>query len=261
MANKSGEQPDLHPTVDLPRRSNPLTISTISVHHCTPAVRLEMLAKVPLFADLSATELKEVDRRCTAEGFTSGDAIYQEGQAANRFYVVASGAAKVLKLSPDGRQTMLDLCGPGDFLGSVPALGEETYSDSAWALTPSCILGLGTQDFTEIIEQFPAVALATLRGVSRRLSDSQRAVHMLTGAPLEQRLAATLLLLAEKVGRPWQNMTLLDVPLTREDTASMSGAATESVSRILSDWKRQNLIDSGRRWIAIRDVAALEQKL
>lgn len=239
------------------RRRIPLTDLTTDVHSCDPEVRLRMLGRVPLFADLSASELTQVDRRFRAFGFEANEAIYRAGEPARRMYVVATGAAKAIRPGAEGRKTLLDLCGPGDFLGAVPALGEEVYPDWAWALSPSCLLGVDAEEYTAIMEQFPAVAMATLKGVSRRLSEAQRAVHLLAGAPLEQRLAAIVLLLADKAGRPWEGGTLLDVPLSREDLASMAGAATESISRLLSRWRRQGLVDSGRRWIAVRDRAAL----
>lgn len=217
-----------------------------------------MLGRAPLFADLTPDELAEVDRRCHAHGFVAGEAVYHAGAPASRLYVVASGSVKVVMPTADGRETVVDLCGPGDPLGAVPALGQDRHADSAWALTPSCLLGLDSTEYARIMEDFPAVALATLKGVSRRLSESRQAVHLLAGAALPQRLAAMLLLLAERVGREWEGGVLIDVPLSREDLASMAGAATESVSRLLSTWKRSGLVDSGRRWIALRDIDALK---
>lgn len=105
----------------------------------------------------------------------------------------------------------------------------------------------------------PQVAVATLKGVAQRLTDSQQTIHLLAGVPLEQRLAAMLLVLAAKVGRPWNGNTLLDVPLAREDLAAMAGAATESVSRLLSQWQRNGCIETGRRWIAIVGATHLRQ--
>jgi CRP-like cAMP-binding protein len=235
------------------RRLIPLSHPSPEPHLCTPAVRLEMLGRAPLFADLTPDELAEVDRRCHVHGFVAGEAVYHSGTPASRVYVVASGAVKTVRLAADGRETLLDLCGPGEPLGAVPALGEEFHAESAWTLTPTCLLGLNANEYAQIMEDFPAVAMATLKGVSRRLSESREAVHLLAGAPLPQRLAAMLLLLAEKVGRPWEGGVLIDVPLSRDDLASMAGAATESVSRVLSSWKRSGSIDSGRRWIAITD--------
>jgi len=216
-----------------------------------------MLGRVPLFESLDAEELAYVDGHCRAYAFDAGEVIYRAGAPATRVYVVATGAAKSTRPGAGGRETLLDVCGPGDFLGAVPALGQRTYTDWAWALTPSCLLGLDAAEYETVMSELPAVAMATLKGVSRRLSDAQQAVHLLAGAPLEQRLAAVLLLLMEKLGRPWEGATLLDVPLSREDLASMTGAATESVGRLLSSWRRAGVIDSGRRWVAVRDLPAL----
>lgn len=241
------------------RRRTPLDFPAAEAHTCTHDVRRRMLARVPLFAALTPAELAEVDRRCRAQAYDTGEAVHHAGTPATGFFVVATGAVKVTRPALDGRETLLELCGPGDFLGAVPALGEETYSDSGWAIAPSCLLTLGTDDFSTIMADHPSVALAALHGVSRRLSNAQRAVHLLSGAPLEQRLAATLLALAEKVGRPWEGITLLHVPLTREDLAGMTGAASESVSRVLSAWRRSGHLESGRGWVAVRDADALER--
>lgn len=241
------------------RRSIPLLNPEANPHACTPSVRLHVLGLTPMFRDLSPQDLVKVDAHCRVHSFNSGDAVYHAGQDASRMYVVATGAIKVLRPAADGRETMLDLCGPGDFLGAVPALGQATYSDSAWAVAATCLLGFDAGDFTTILSEFPQVALATLRGVSRRLSVAQQSVHLLSGAPLEQRLAAVLLLLLEKVGGPWEGGMLLRVPLSREDIASMVGATPESVSRFLSAWRKNGIIESGRKWIAIHDVQALEQ--
>lgn len=239
------------------RRQIPLSIPVADPHVCSLHTRVSVLAQVPLFAGLSAAELALVNERFRAHDLQAGEAVYHEGLAADRLYVVATGAVKTTRLSADGRETLLDLLSPGDFLGALPALGHDEYTDSAWMLTPGCLLGLDASDFTAVMEQFPAVMMATLQGVSRRLTESQDAVHMLSGAPLEQRLAEALLWLTDKFGEPWEGAILLQVPLSREDIASMTGAATESVSRVLSRWNRDGVLDTGRRWIAVRDHAAL----
>ena len=172
--------------------------------------------------------------------------------------MVATGIMKTTRINADGRETLLDLLVPGDFLGTYPTQGVEHYADSAWAVTPTCVLVLDSRDFSAILQRFPAVTLATLEVVSTRLSQAQDAVHRLSAAPVEQRLAATLLLIADKAGSPWQGGTLLQVPLSREDLASMIGAVTETVSRTLSTWRSDGLVETGRRWVAIKDVAALQ---
>lgn len=240
------------------RRKTPIEVPTTEPHLCTPAMRLQALAQVPLFESLEAAELAVVDVQFRAQHFSTGDAIYHTGEAASRFYVVADGLAKATRSNADGHETLLDILGRGDFLGALPALGPHAYADTAWAMAPLCLLGLDAGAFETIIEQFPSVARATLRGVSHRLTEPQAAVHLLAGASLEQRLAATLLLLAAKNGKAWDGGTLVQIPLSRDDLAAMTGAATESVSRLLSTWRRAGIIETGRRWIAICDGEALE---
>ena len=222
-------------------------------------MRIAVCKKVPLFAELDAQQLAQVNRHCHAQNFDAGATIYSEGAAATHIYVVAIGAVKTARLAADGRESLIDLLTPGDFFGALPALGQKCYADSASALTPVCVLGLDAPEYDAILQEIPQVAVATLKGVAHRLTQSQQTIHMLAGAPLEQRLAAMLLVLADKVGTPWNGATLLDIPLAREDLAAMAGAATESVSRLLSQWQRDGWIEAGRRWIALVDAARLQR--
>lgn len=225
---------------------------------CTPSVRFSVVAQQRLFASLGPTELAEIDRRCRAQWFDAGEAVYHDGAPADRIFFVAVGLVKLSHATADGRDIVSGLCGRGDFLGALPALGQEAYAESAWAMTSVCLLRLGAKDFAAILERYPSVALAALKGVSHNLTQAQSAVHLLSGAvPLERRLAATLVWLADKVGEPWDGATLLQMPLTRDDLAAIAGATPESVSRLLGSWRRAGLISSGRRWIALRDIPAL----
>ena len=238
------------------RRRIPLTVATADPHACTPAVRRRVLAEVPFFAGLGPDEIDAIDRLCRTEAVQSDEPVYHAGQAATRLMVVASGVVKTTRLSIDGRETVTDVLGPGDFLGALPTLGQDTYPDSAWALSPACLLTLGADDFDAALTKFPSVARAALEAVATRLAHTQAALHS-SGAGVEARLASKLLTLADKLGEEWHDGLLLQVPLSRDDLAAMTGARTETVSRIMSAWRRQGLVESGRRWLAIRDRAGL----
>ena len=239
-------------------RQNPLTVPPADPLLCSTHVRLQRIGETPLFAGLDTDELAQVHQRCRTFGFDAGEVVYRAGDPADMIYIVASGAAKSIRSTRDGAETILGLYGPGDFLGALPALGTEVHTEWAWTMSPSCLLGLDAAVYDEIMAEFPAVALATVQAVSRRLSEARQVVHLLAGTPLAERLATTLLLLGEKVGRPWNGAILLDIPLTRDDLASLTGVTTESVSRLMSRWKRDGIIDSGRGWVALRDPAALQ---
>lgn len=240
------------------RRHIPLRVEQSDPHHCTAEVRREVLGRVPFFAGLGAAEVETLNRRLRTVGFGTDEPVYHAGTEADRLFVVATGAVKTTRMSLDGRESIIDVLGPGDFFGTLPALGTEKYTDSAWTLSPCCLLVVGTAVFNWILGEFPAVAPAALKAVAERLARTQAALHR-SGASVEQRVASILLELADKLGAEWKEGVLVHAPLSRDDLAALTGARTETVSRVLSRWRREGIIDSGRRWVSIRDPDALGQ--
>lgn len=241
------------------RERSPLTLPRADPHACTPGVRIAALARAPMFAGLAADALTDVDARCRAVGFQEGEPIYHAGDQAERLFVVATGAAKLSRLGPEGREALTEVLTAGDFLGALPALGQQRYAESALALTPVCLLVFGAREIDSLLRRHPGIALAALEALARRLADAQSAIQRLSTSTVDQRLAATLLLLAGKVGEPDDLGVLLRAPLTREDLAAMVAATPETVSRTLSVWRRRELLDAGRRWVRVRDLAVLAE--
>lgn len=238
------------------RRRIPLRVEHADPHHCTPEVRLEVLGRVPFFSSLSARDLDTLNRRLRTEGHSTDEPVYHAGFEADRLFVVATGVVKTTRMSLDGRESVIDILGPGDFFGALPALGSERYPDSAWTLSPCCLLVVGIAEFDWILGEFPGVARDALKVVSARLTRTQAALHR-SGANVEQRVASVLLDLADKLGEEWREGILVHAPISRDDLAALTGARTETVSRVLSKWRRSGLIESGRRWVAVRDREAL----
>lgn len=148
---------------------------------------------------------------------------------------------------------LLDFLGPGEHFGSLAKLGDATYREDVTAQTPVCVLFTTAAGFQELLHRYPAVALATLEMVAGRLRSAQSVIEQLSAYPVEHRVAATLLHLADKSGKEKDGHTLIDMPLSRQDIADMTGAKVETVSRIMSEFRREELIDSGRRWISVLD--------
>jgi CRP-like cAMP-binding protein len=210
-----------------------------------------------MFAGLDAAALAEVNALCRAVDFDEGESIYHAGDRAERLFIVALGIAKLTRVSSEGREVLTDVLAPGDFLGALPALGQSNYAESASALTPACLLLFEARSIDLILKGHPEVAVATLEAVSGRLAAAQTAIHRLSTDRVESRLAATLELLLERVGEPDDAGILLQVPLTRDDLAAMTGSTPETVSRILSAWRKRGLVEAGRRWVRILDRAGL----
>lgn len=157
----------------------------------------------------------------------------------------------------DGFDVVVDVITPGAIFGSAAALGLARHPDTAEALTVSCALWIPAADFRRVLREHPLVALAVLDDVATRLEEAQESVRRLSGGSVDQRVAATLLTLADKVGEPHDGATLLQLPLTRGDLAAMTGTTTESVSRALSRFRRAGLVETGRRWTSVVDHEGL----
>ena len=239
------------------RRTTPLTRSCGEPHECPLPLRLDVLTHAPYFRDLDPGTVALVEKRMRAKGYGEGEFIYRARTPADALFILATGKVKLLRPSVDGTDVLVDVVTPGAMFGSIAALGHTTYPDTAQAMTVSCALRISAADFRAVLEEHPRVALAVVDDLAARLEQAQQAVRRLSGGTVEQRVASTLLALADKMGERRGDTVLLQLPLTRSDLAAMTGTTTESVSRTLSRLRRQGVIETGRRWTAVTDAEAL----
>ncbi len=241
------------------QRKTPLEPETIEPQMCTLDLRLQILRQLPFFKDLPDAAIPAISPLFREQGYEPGQTIFFAGDPATRLYVVAAGKVKVLRHALTGQEVVLDILLPGEFFGSLPVLGEDVYPDTAQAHTTCCILTITGDDFRQILQRYPPVSLALLEVVSARLRDAQGVIHQLSAAPVESRVAATLLALGEKAGEQRGSELLIQLPLTRQDLADMTGATLETVSRVMSQFRKQKLVRSGRGWVAIIDEKRLSE--
>ena len=225
---------------------------------CSVGLRLEILGRVPFFAGLPHADLHSISDLFREHGFGPGEVICFAGDPAERLFVVAEGRAKLLSHSLAGKDVLLDILKPGEFFGSLSALGDDVYPETAEAQTQTCVLSIGAEEFRKILESRPGVAIKVLEIVSARLRLAHERLMQLNTLPVEARLASILVVLSGKFGKRRDVGLLIEVPLTREDLAAMTGTTTESASRALSQFQKDGLIRSGRQWIALRDVEGLK---
>ena len=154
---------------------------------------------------------------------------------------------------------MLDMLTPGEFFGSLSTLGDDVYPDTAQAHTQTCVLSIHADDFRRILEKYPAVALKVVDIVADRLRAAHERVRQISTFSAEGRIASLLLVLSKKFGKPGDLGLLIQSPLTREDLAAMAGITTETASRVMSQFLKDSLIRTGRKWVAILDQDALER--
>lgn len=241
------------------RRKTPLHIKVTESHQCSVDLRLRILHGLPFFGDLPHADVEQVNRLFREYGYAPNETICFAGDSAERLFVVADGRDKLLRHSLSGKNVLLDMLTPGEFFGSLSALKDDVYADTAEAQTQTCVLSINASDFRRILEKHPKVALKVLEITASRLREAQERVRQLSAIPVEGRLANLLLVLGRKFGKRSNVGLLIESPLTREDLAAMTSTTTESASRVMSQFQKDGLIQTGRKWVSILDQKALER--
>src|SRR5690625_3222371 len=152
---------------------------TPSGHQCPMSVRLQVLADSPIFGPLDPQHLSQIETRCSAHHAQRGDLVDRAGDPADALYVVAHGALKLTRPSVDGFDVLVDVVGPGDFLGMLTALGEATFPDTATALTESCVLRFSDQAFRAVINKHPQANIEYLAVLNARMDHALSTVQVL----------------------------------------------------------------------------------
>jgi len=240
------------------RRSTPIKLENIEPQMCSIHTRYEILSRVPFFTQLAAKEVAKVNEMFREYGYKPGESIYFAGQPATHLYVVAVGHVKLVRHTLSGQDIVLDVLTPGEFFGTLSVLGSELYQDTAQAQTDCCVLAITADTFQTVLQHYPPVALTALNIMSLRLEQAHETVRQLSAHSVEQRIAAVLLKLARKVGSQQAEGLLIQLPLSRQDLAQMTGTTVESASRVMSQLQKEGFIRTGRQWVAITNAAELE---
>lgn len=239
------------------KKNTPLQSPTIEGHHCTVGLRLEKLQMVPFFRDLKKEEIRAINDKFTAKHYEKGETVYRQDDRSTMLRVVVAGNVKLVSHTMDGANVLLDMLKPGEFFGKPTAKGKDVYDETAQTQTKACILSIRLTDFRKIMDDYPAVAVSVLDITADRLTDSRQRIQHLTTLPVKKRIAHILITLANKFGEKDEQGLLIQLPLSRKDLADMAGTSSETTSRIMSQFQQDNLITSGRQWVAINDKAEL----
>jgi CRP-like cAMP-binding protein len=207
--------------------------------------KINALRQSPILSDLNDSEVADLADIAIDHGFTQGEFIFQEGDAADRFYIIAEGKIKIFKHSSLGSEFIIAFFGPYNMFGAVAALTDKPYPCSARAEVETRVIEVEKEDFLPFIIKHPQVALRIIRVFGERLIESQDRLRDLAVERVEQRLLKTLLRLFSSYGS--------DLPFTRQEIAEMTGTTTETVIRVFSHLKEEDIIQSARGKIIIVD--------
>lgn len=213
---------------------------------------LDLLGGSKLFHGIEREVLAEVvacarERRIEAEG-----AVFREGEPAAWFCVVVTGRLKLTQVGPDGSEVILRFVSPGEATAALAAFEGAVYPATAWAESGTRMLVWSRETVRALLRRHSALALNALELVSDRLREVQERFRELATERVARRIARALLRLVRQAGRKVEGGVLIDMPLSRQNLAEMTGTTLFTVSRVLSEWESLGIIASGRERVVIR---------
>jgi CRP/FNR family transcriptional regulator, nitrogen oxide reductase regulator len=185
-----------------------------------PPEKKHFLQGLDLFEDLDERGLERVANAAIRRKVAADAFLLYQGDPATHMYVILSGRLKLTQVTVEGQQVLLRYANPGEALVILAVLSDMVYPISAEAVEDSQVAGWDKEAMQQLMLQYPAIA-------------------------------RTLLRLARQTGRKVKEGVLLDLPISRQDLAEMTGTTLYTVSRTLSQWETQGLIRSGREKIVI----------
>ncbi|HVV43083.1 MAG TPA: Crp/Fnr family transcriptional regulator [Nitrobacter sp.] len=221
------------------------------------AVDRSLVANLSMFAGLAPAEQNDLLREARSIRYRKGSAVFEQGADADRFFVLLHGHLRVEKTTPQGHQTVVRYVSAGELFGVAQAMNLSHYPATAVAAVDSIALAWPSSSWARLTARYPSLAGSAMQTIGNRLHDAQTRVIEMSSEQVEQRIAHTLLRLAAQAGREVEAGIEIDFPISRQDVAEMTGTTLHTVSRILSAWENQGLVEGGRQRIVLRDSRQL----
>jgi CRP/FNR family transcriptional regulator, nitrogen oxide reductase regulator len=213
---------------------------------------LNLISSLDLFLGLSAPDLAIILSQARELSFDDDSFVFYQDDPAERIFVLKSGRIKLYQIADDGQQVLMRVMTPGMLFAAISLVEGAVYPVSAEAAQPSKVLYWSQDTMLKLIERFPPMAINALKILAGHVREFQNRYRELATERVERRLARTVLRLVSQTGRKTEEGVLLDLPLTRQDLAEMTGTTLFTVSRILSQWESQGLVLASRERLVVR---------
>ena len=220
----------------------------------------DALMQAPLFSALDAEAAAALRASMTEKRVPRGGVIFSEGEPGDRMYVILDGKVKLGQTSPDGRESLLAVLGPGEVFGELSLFDPGPRTATATAVTDTVVVGLGHADLRPWLTGRPEVAEALLQALAQRLRRTNEALADLVFSDVPGRVAKQLLELADKFGQPGPDGVLVHHDLTQEELAQLVGASRETVNKALADFTQRGWVEVDQRQVLLVDMERLARR-
>jgi CRP/FNR family transcriptional regulator, nitrogen oxide reductase regulator len=217
--------------------------------------RADLVHGFPLFSDISLIDCREIVSAADEREFLRRQTIYFEGDPIRQILLLTSGCVKITQVGLSGAEVILRLVGPRDVVGAVGGGAPVNHCSTARALRSSTALVWAADVFEDILEQFPTLRRNTARILDQRLGEIEERFREVSTERVALRLSSEIARLLHQVGQ-CVNGTI-EISLSREELAQLTGTTLFTVSRLLSDWEQRGIVRTRREGVTVCQLQAL----
>ena len=210
----------------------------------------------PLFRHLSEEELQDISLNKITETHKRGSIIYHEGNRMKGFYCVHSGIVKIYKTGFDGKEQIVRFAKPADLIGYRSVVSNEPACTTAEILQEATLCHIPTDILLHLVKTNGEFAVALMKLTCKELGEANAYITDIAQKTVKERLAEILIHLDREFGT--DDLGILNISLTREELSNIVGTATESIIRLLSEFKNEGTLELNGRKIKILDKPGLK---
>ena len=232
-------------------------MNTVPARTAFPRLDESLLSHLPPFSKLNTKQIGAILQLASSRRYEAGVALFDEDAPAERFFMLLDGYVRVVHITPSGEQVTALHIPAGQLLGFARALGRDTYPASAIAATECIALSWPMPLWDRFVADYEGFATETYKIIGNRLGEMNNRIVEMATQMVEQRVANALLRLVNQTGRKVANGIEIDFPITRKDLSELTATTLHTVSRLLTAWEKQGLVQSQRKRIVVCNPHAL----
>lgn len=211
---------------------------------------LDLIRRVPLFSMLTNEQAQTIADGVVKRRYRRGEIIVEQGRKSDALFILLSGRARVITSDARGREVILAVLEPGDYLGEMSLIDGDPHSATVRAEVQTDVLVLGRTEFGACLPEASSLSYAILRGLVARLRNADRQIESLALLDVYGRVARALLDMATEE----EGQRIIRSKVSRQDLAKVVGASREMVSRVMKDLEERGLIETQENgWVVLTD--------
>ena len=212
------------------------------------------MKELPVFIGVGKTAFEAVcSRAAIKRQCHRGEVLFHQGDPSTTVFLIKDGSFKLVKVTEEGRETILLVAGKGEVLGEAALFRESSHPATAVALEEARVCAINRPDLEKVVRETPDLALQIITSLGARLYETWEQMADLSAGNIREKVLNLLLRLAAEHGDPCPGGTRLKLRLTQQDIAGFIGASRVMVAQVLADLTAGGQLDKQEKYYILKD--------